>query len=72
MGIKTKISLINSVITNNKSPYIEAMSDTLNPPAFILVTAHRDYAVEVFEVNAVDYLMKPVSFSRLLEALQRF
>ncbi|HKJ30351.1 MAG TPA: LytTR family DNA-binding domain-containing protein [Balneolales bacterium] len=43
-----------------------------NPPGLILVTAHRDYAVEGFEVNAIDYLMKPVSFSRLLEALQRF
>jgi len=43
-----------------------------NPPALILVTAHRDYAVEGFEVNAIDYLMKPVSFSRLLKSLQRF
>lgn len=43
-----------------------------NPPDLILITAHRDYAVEGFEVNAVDYLMKPVSFSRLLKALQRF
>lgn len=43
-----------------------------NPPGLILVTAHRDYAVEGFEVNAIDYLMKPVSFARLLSALQRF
>jgi DNA-binding LytR/AlgR family response regulator len=43
-----------------------------NPPGLIFITAHRDYAVEGFEVNAIDYLMKPVSFSRLLEALQRF
>lgn len=43
-----------------------------NPPAIILVTAHRDYAVEGFEVNAVDYLMKPVSFPRFVRALDRF
>ena len=41
-------------------------------PAVIFVTAHRDFAVEGFELNAVDYLVKPVSFSRLLKALQRF
>lgn len=43
-----------------------------NPPELILITAHRDYAVEGFEVNAIDYVMKPVSFSRLLKAIQRF
>ncbi|MDX1638298.1 MAG: LytTR family DNA-binding domain-containing protein [Balneolaceae bacterium] len=43
-----------------------------HPPALILVTAHRDYAVEGFELNAVDYLMKPVSFPRFAEALERF
>lgn len=42
------------------------------PPALILITAHRDYAVEGFELNAVDYLMKPVGFPRFVEALDRF
>jgi len=43
-----------------------------HPPALILVTAHRDYAVEGFELNALDYLMKPVSFPRFIKALERF
>lgn len=43
-----------------------------HPPALILITAHRDYAVEGFELNAVDYLMKPVSFPRFVKALDRF
>lgn len=51
---------------------LEMYRSLKNPPELILVTAHRDYAVEGFEVNAIDYLMKPVSFSRLLKALQRF
>jgi len=51
---------------------LEMYRSLKNPPKLILVTAHRDYAVEGFEVNAIDYLMKPVSFSRLLKALQRF
>ena len=51
---------------------LEMYRSLKNPPELILITAHRDYAVEGFEVNAIDYLMKPVSFSRLLKALQRF
>jgi two-component system response regulator AlgR len=41
------------------------------PPAVIFVTAHDRYAVEAFEVNAVDYLTKPVRGARLLAALKR-
>jgi two-component system response regulator AlgR len=41
------------------------------PPAVIFVTAHDRYAVEAFEVNAVDYLTKPVRGARLLAALKK-
>ena len=41
------------------------------PPAVIFVTAHDRYAVEAFEVNAVDYLTKPVRAARLLVALKK-
>jgi two-component system response regulator AlgR len=41
------------------------------PPAVIFVTAHDRYAVEAFEVNAVDYLTKPVRAPRLLAALKK-
>src|SRR5712692_1451126 len=41
------------------------------PPAVIFVTAHDRYAVEAFEVNAVDYLTKPVRAVRLLAALKK-
>ncbi len=41
------------------------------PPAVIFVTAHDRYAVEAFEVNAVDYLTKPVRGARLLAALRK-
>jgi DNA-binding LytR/AlgR family response regulator len=39
------------------------------PPAIVFVTAFEEYAVEAFEVRAVDYLLKPVSADRLAEAL---
>jgi two-component system LytT family response regulator len=37
----------------------------------IFVTAHNDYAVRAFEVNALDYLLKPVSAARLAASLTR-
>ncbi len=37
----------------------------------IFTTAHREFAVEGFELNAVDYLLKPFSFDRFLQAVQR-
>ena len=41
------------------------------PPLVAFVTAYDEYAVRAFEVNAVDYLLKPVSAARLREALNR-
>jgi two-component system, LytTR family, response regulator LytT len=42
-----------------------------NPPCTILTTAYSDYAVEAFELRVVDYLLKPFSLARLLQAVQR-
>lgn len=41
------------------------------PPAVIFVTAYDTYAVQAFELNAVDYLLKPVRSQRLVTALQK-
>ena len=41
------------------------------PPPVVFVTAHDDHAVDAFELNAVDYLLKPVREDRLSEAVRR-
>lgn len=41
------------------------------PPAVIFTTAYDNYAVQAFELNAVDYLLKPIRRQRLLSALQK-
>jgi two-component system response regulator AlgR len=41
------------------------------PPAVIFTTAYTHYAVQAFEVNALDYLLKPINATRLKDALAR-
>ncbi len=42
-----------------------------NAPAVIFVTAHEDFAVEAFDLEAVDYVLKPVAAQRLERAIER-
>ena len=42
-----------------------------HPPKVIVTTAYRDYAVQAFELNAIDYLVKPIEFSRFLAAVSK-
>ena len=49
----------------------EALHKLKNPPAVVFVTAYSEYALEAFNVDAVDYLMKPVETDRLERALDK-
>ena len=50
---------------------IEFLKSVKDPPLIIITTAYRDYAVEGFELEVVDYLVKPVSFPRFMKAMEK-
>ena len=49
----------------------EALQHLKFPPAVVFVTAYSEFAIDAFKVNAIDYLVKPVEYERLGQALSR-
>lgn len=49
----------------------EQLREHANPPQIIFTTAYPDYAVDAFELSAVDYLLKPIDEDRLNQAVAR-
>ena len=47
------------------------LSAVEQPPAVIFTTAHNEYALQAFDANAIDYLLKPIHLERLQRALQK-
>ncbi len=63
---------VDLIFLDIKMPKIlgtEFLKNLSYPPKVIFVTAYRDYALDSYELDAVDYLVKPVSFKRFLKAI---
>lgn len=69
--------VVNVVITDIRMPRMdgielaEHLGSLPQPPAVIFATAFDNYAVQAFDLNAIDYLLKPVRAQRLQTALQK-
>lgn len=51
---------------------IEFLKSLANPPKVIFTTAYREYALEGYELDVVDYLMKPIPFNRFFKAINKY
>lgn len=68
---KQKIDFIFLDISMPFLSGIEFIKTLQNPPKIILTTAHREFAAESYELNVLDYLVKPISLERFLKAINK-
>jgi DNA-binding LytR/AlgR family response regulator len=68
---KKPVQLIFLDINLPKLSGISFLKTLTDPPLIIFTTAYPEFAVEGFELNAVDYLLKPFSFERFLKAVNK-
>ena len=66
---KEKVDLIFLDIKMPKLLGTDFIRSLPDPPKIILITAYREYAMDGYELDIVDYLLKPVSFSRFMKAV---
>lgn len=69
---KDKIDLIFLDMTMPGLSGFDFLKTLAKPPAVIFTTAHPQYALESYDYGIVDYLTKPIEFSRFLKAVDRY
>lgn len=68
---KQKIDVVFLDIHLPKLKGLDFIKTLKNPPQIIVTTAYREYAIEGYELNVLDYLVKPINFNRFLMAVNK-
>ena len=68
---KNQVDLLFLDINMPKLSGVNFYKSLQNKPEVVFTTAYSEFAVEGFELNAIDYLLKPIAFERFIKAIQK-
>lgn len=68
---KNKVDFMFLDINMPKLSGLDFLRTLIHPPKVIVTTAYTEFAIEGFELNVTDYLLKPFSFDRLMKAINK-
>lgn len=69
---KVKVDLLFIDIEMSEFNGLEFIKSLKNKPEIIITTAFRDFAAQGFDLNILDYLVKPISFERFIQSIDKF
>ncbi len=69
---KEEVDLVFLDIQMPQMTGIELIKSLPSPPKFVFTTAYTEFAVDGFELDALDYLVKPIAFDRFLKAVNKY